>query len=101
MFSFKLLGEKSIISKDLEITLLLLDMSKAFDMAKRTDLFENLKEDLDEDELHIIKIFVEPNIGALQEDRLKPILFITYQAETLKPVCRRTFAFTQMPKQIM
>ena len=46
-------------SKDLEITLLLLGMSKAFDKVMRKDLFEILKEVLNEDELHIIKIFVK------------------------------------------
>ena len=103
VYTFKVLAEKATTSKDIEITLLLLDMSKAFDTVKRKDMFEILKEVLDDDELHIIKLLVEnvtlqvkvgmkvgndskTNIGVPQEDCLSPILFIKYLAEALKPV---------------
>ena len=58
VFNFKLLTEKAMASKDFQIVLLLLDMSKAFNTAKRIDLFEILKEALDKDELDITKLLV-------------------------------------------
>ena len=78
-------------------------MFKAFDTVKKRDPFEILKEVLDDDELHIIKLLVgnvtlqvkvctkmendiETNIGVPQGDCLSPILFITYLAEALNPV---------------
>ena len=59
VFIFKVLAEKAITSKDLESTLLLSDMSKAFDTVKRKDLFEILKEVLNDDELHVINLLIE------------------------------------------
>ena len=56
MFSFKIPAEKAITSENWEITLLLVDMTKALDTVKRKDLFDIPKEVLDENELHIIKL---------------------------------------------
>jgi hypothetical protein len=102
VFSFKILAEKAITSNDYTIILLLLDMSKAFDTVRRSDLMKTLKTVLDKDELHMIKILIEDvilkvriggktgeeiktNIGVPQGDCLSPILFIIYLAEALKP----------------
>ena len=59
VFTFKLLAEKAITSADYEVTLLMLDMSKAFDTVRRKDLINILKEVLDDDEIHIMKILLQ------------------------------------------
>ncbi len=77
--------------------ILLLDMSKAFDTVRRNDLFDVLKEIIDKDEIHMIKILAEnvkltvrignnlgnkitTNIGVPQGDCLSLILFIIHLA---------------------
>ena len=101
VFSFKILAEKAITSKQYQANLLLLDMSKAFDTVKRPTLLSDLKDFIDEDELHMIKIMLEDvqlqvkvknsigqpfktNIGVPQGDCLSPILFTLYLAQALK-----------------
>ena len=103
VFSMKVLAEKAITSENYEIMLLLFDMSKAFDTVRRNELFKILKEVLDNDDLHMMKILVEnvklkvkigseigkdihTNIGIPQGDCLSPIFFIVYLAEALKPI---------------
>ncbi len=97
----KLLAEKAITSQNYETTILLLDMSKAFDTVRRNDLLQQLKEVLDEDEVHIIKILLKDvklvvkmgrhmgeeiltNIGVPQGDCCSPILFTLYLANALR-----------------
>ena len=46
-------------SQDYDLYILLTDMSKTFYMVKRNILFEDLKEFLEPDELHIMKILIE------------------------------------------
>jgi hypothetical protein len=101
IFTCKILAEKAVSSKNYTVTLLLLDMSKAFDTVRRKDLMDQLRMILDQDELHIMKILlkdvrlqvrvgesfgekIETNIGVPQGDCLSPILFTLYLAEAMK-----------------
>ncbi len=101
IFSMKVLAEKAITSSSYKIIVLLLDMSKAFDTVDRGQLFEDLKEVLEEDELHMISILLkdvritvrikntsgEPftsNVGVPQGDCLSPVLFTYYLAKAIK-----------------
>ena len=58
VFTFKILAEKAITSNDFAVNILLLDMSKAFDCVNRFTLFDDLKELLESDELHIMKLLL-------------------------------------------
>ncbi len=102
IFSLKILAEKAITSSSYQITVLLLDMSKAFDTVDRGVLFDDLKEVLEDDELHMISILLKDvqlqvrinkergeafttNVGVPQGDCLSPVLFIFYLAKALNP----------------
>ena len=101
VFTLKILAEKAITANSYELHLLLLDMSKAFDSVKRVVLFEDLKEMLEHDELHLLAIILrevrlqvrvgtvlgksfKTNIGVPQGDCLSPILFTIYLAKALR-----------------
>ena len=75
VFTCKILTEKAITSECYETTVLLLDMSKAFDTVKRNNLMELLEKILDPDETHI---------SVPQGDCLSSILFTLYLADALK-----------------
>ena len=98
----KELSTSAITSENYKIFLLLLDMFKAFDIVRRSDLFTNLEDVLEADELHMMKVLVEDvilrvkigkttgeaiktNIGIPQGDCLSPIIFILYLGEALEP----------------
>ena len=49
----------SDIKKTYKIRLLVLDMSKAFDIVKKAELFRDLKEILHDDELHVMMIMLK------------------------------------------
>ena len=59
VFTCKILAEKAITSSNYEITLLLLDMSKAFDTVKKAKLLRMLKDILNEDETHMMKLLLQ------------------------------------------
>ena len=98
-FAVKTLAEWAITSKSEKIKLLMSDMSKAFDTINRNTLIEELKQVLDEDEIHLVKIllsvelavrngssqseYFETNVGAPQGDCLSAIQFTFYLANTL------------------
>ena len=100
VYTVKTLAEKAITSKDYEINVLLVDMSKAFDTVNRKTLIYDLKKILGDDEMHILKIFLEnvslqvrqgntlrqkiiTKVGVPQGDCLSPILFTPYLAQAL------------------
>lgn len=100
VFACKILAEKAVISKNYQVTLLLLDMSKAFDRVNREDLLDQLEKILEEDELNILKILITDvrlqvrignelgekivtDIGVPQGDCLSPILFTLYLANAM------------------
>ncbi len=102
VFSIKILAEKAITSSDYKLHILLLDMSKAFDTVRRGELLKIMRDFLDQDELHMMKILIEDvqlsvrvgkshssmfntNIGIPQGDSLSPILFTLYLANALQP----------------
>ena len=102
--------------------ILLLDMSKAFDTVKRNMLMKQLKEILDEDELHIMKVLltdvrlkvrigkelgkeIVTNIGVPQGDCLSPILFTLYLANALSQMKERSKVeiehnYSKLPRNI-
>ena len=122
VFTCKVLAEKAITSMDYEVTILLLDMSKAFDTVKRNMLMKQLKEILDEDELHIMKVLltdvrlkvrigkelgkeIVTNIGVPQGDCLSPILFTLYLANALSQMKERSKVeiehnYSKLPRNI-
>ena len=101
IFAFKLLAEKAVTSSNYEINLLMLDMSKAFDTIQRGVLFDDLKEILENDELHLVHLLLdnvqiavklenkigdqfESKIGSPQGDAASALFFVIYLATTLK-----------------
>ena len=62
IFATKLIIERTISSTD--ETVLLLDMSKAFDSTQKNTLIEGLKNGLNQDKLHLIRILLDVKIAA-------------------------------------
>ena len=100
LLTIKLMAEKAATTPNYATNLLLMDMSKAFDRVERGRVIQDLKEFLQEDELHLIKILLEDvrlavrvgkepgnqfktNIGIPQGDCLSPILFTLYLSRAL------------------
>lgn len=98
--ALKLMVEKAITSKDLEVQILMMDMSRAFDTVNRSILLKDLENILEPGELHIIKLMIEDvkltvevagsrgevfktNVGTPQGDCLSPTLFTLYLAKGL------------------
>ena len=94
--------EKVITSSDYEVHILMLDMSKAFDIVDTGKLFKMLHNTLLPEELHLLNLLVndfsirvwvgketgeEINtlLGIMQGDCLGAILFIVYLAQVMTP----------------
>ena len=93
--------DKALTSRDYDVYLLLLDMSKAFDTVNRKTLIQELLNVLQPDELHLLSVLTNrPNlavfldgetgdgfdthVGICQGDGLSAILFIFYLSCALK-----------------
>ena len=64
IFATKLIIERTLSPTDETVYLLLLDMSKAFDSIKRNTLIDDLKNVLNQDERHLIRILLDVKIAA-------------------------------------
>ena len=64
VFATKLIVEQTISSTDETVDLLLLDMSKAFDIIQRNTSTDDLKNVLNQDELYLIQILLDVKITA-------------------------------------
>ena len=90
-----------------ELSILMLDMSKAFDTIQRGTLFEDLKEILTIDELNLIHLLLndvqlavkledrigklfESRIGSPQGDAASALFFLIYLAVSLKIAEKKT-----------
>ena len=95
VLALKILIEKALISRDLNLYILLLDMSKAFDTVNRKTLIHELQKTLQPDEIHLLSVLtnrpllsvtVEGDtgegfstfVGICQGDCLSAVLFIFY-----------------------
>ena len=58
VFAYKLLAEKAITSNNYASNIILMDMSKAFDKVDRRKLLDDLRNILENDELHLIKMLI-------------------------------------------
>ena len=104
VYTFKVLCEKAITSKNFVINLLMLDMSKAFDTIQRGTLIEDLRQVLNNSELFLIALLLKDvefavklnnkkgqkfltNIGSPQGDSASAIFFIIYLAVSLCIAC--------------
>ena len=97
VFAMKILCEKAITSCDYSTHILLLDMTKAFDIINREHLYKLLSDILDPDELNIMNILlndvtlqVKNNItnfsttlGIPQGDCLSASIFTLYPSNTI------------------
>ena len=100
VFAYKLLAEKAITSNNYASNIILMGMSKAFDKVDRRKLLDDLRNILENDELHLIKMLIndmelsvkcgntigerfQTNQGVPQGDCSSPIMFILYLAKSM------------------
>lgn len=102
VFAMKALAERAANSKDEEIYIALMDMSKAYDCINRNQLLEDLGIILHEDELFFVKVLLDTELsarcgkfkssnfktdtGAPQGDCLSATEFTFCFAKTLEPL---------------
>ena len=101
VLALKILIDKALTTKDYDLYILLIDMSKAFDTVDRKLLLLKLKEVLQPDELHLLSILTNRPlitvsldgergedfntfVGICQGDCLSAVLFIFYLACALE-----------------
>ena len=101
VFSYKLLAEKAIISEQYTSNIILMDMNKAFDKVNRETLLNDMKNIVEKDELHLIKLLLKnvelrvkcgtttgqpfkTSQGVPQGDCISAVLFILYLAKSQK-----------------
>ena len=82
VFTYKLLAEKAISSANYTVHVLLMDISKAFDTINRETLMNDLKNILEPDEIHMIKILLE---GVQYQIKVGNTLGNTFQTNTGSP----------------
>ena len=89
VFGFRAMAQKAITSKDLEITLLLLDMS---DTVKRKDLFEILKEVLDYDELKLLggNVTLQVKVGKKMKNQHRCTIGRLFKSDSFYHVTNRS-----------
>jgi len=100
VLAFKLMAEKAISSEKYNLTILMMDMSKAFDTIDRATLMKELAEIVEADELHMVNMLIKDvklrvcvgetigkpfntNVGSPQGDGFSPMIFIWYLARSL------------------
>ena len=103
VYTFRALIEQAVCAEDLNIHILLLDMSRAFDTIDRGILLKDLKEVLEPDTLHLVSLLLtdvqlevkhkgkigdrfKPDIGSPQGDCSSPIWCIFYLHEALQNI---------------
>ena len=103
VYTFRALIEQAVCAEDLNIHILLLDMSRAFDTIDRGILLNDLKQILKPDTLHLVSLLLtdvqievkhknkigerfKPDIGSPQGDCASPIWFIFYLHKALQTI---------------
>ena len=115
VFTSKLITERTITARNESAHLIMLDMSKAFDIINRNHLIEDLQNTIETDELHTISTLLnvslsvrcentlseefETGTGAPQGDGASALQFTNYLAKTVEPARSNQLADHPYPEQ--